>query len=233
VSGIVGLIPAAGKAERIDGLPKFLLPSKDGFLLEELCDRMLAGGAEQILIGANPENRAIIERYAPKEAVVYSVNTSNMSQTLLAARTWCGDRTVLFGMPDTYWTPKYIFDGMLSRLDKLPVIAACWQARDDQLIGKLGMVRIENKFLDKSFEMQVPVISDVVDKPNRVIYKSVWGALAWKPEFWDCVQPGDAHIGYAMQRALARQMIVGAAMQPGSYWDCGTRAEYFRLARFF
>jgi UTP-glucose-1-phosphate uridylyltransferase len=233
VSGIVGLIPAAGKAERIDGLPKYLLPSKDGFLLEELCDRMLAGGAEQILIGANPENRAIIERYAPKEAVVYSVNTSNMSQTLLAARTWCGNRNVVFGMPDTYWTPKYIFDGMVEALGEVPVAAACWRARDDQLVGKLGMVRIEYKFLDKGYTVQTPVITDVVDKPARVTYKDAWGALAWRPEFWDCVQVGDAHIGYAIQRALARQMTVRAMMQEGSYWDCGTRAEYFRLARFF
>jgi UTP-glucose-1-phosphate uridylyltransferase len=229
---VVGVIPVAGKAERMDGLPKFLLPTRDGYLLDELVDRMLAGGAEQILIGASADNRAILERYAPPEALVYTVNSRNMSETVLAARRWCGNANVIFGMPDTYFTPKFIYAAMVENLDKFTAMAACWKVRDDQ-IGKLGMVRIDQKFLDKGFTSQTPVIGDVIDKPSKATYQHAWGALAWKPEFWDCISAGDAHVGYAIQRALARQLVVGASVEQGDYYDCGTRTEYFRMLRGF
>lgn len=230
--GVVGIIPAAGKAERIDGLPKYLLPTGDSFLLGELCRKMTFAGADQLLIGANPANRALVEQYAPDNSLVYGVNSRNMSETVLAARNWAADRQVLFGMPDTWWSGGMgLYPTMLNVLAKgAQVAVAVWHVVPSQTT-KLGMVEIA-RAKAPGWEAEVSVITDIEDKPAKTKKHSAWGAIAWAPAFWEHINADDPHIGYALQRAMARGVTVHAVpMWNSEYYDCGTREEYFSFVR--
>lgn len=231
MGGLVGLIPAAGKATRMHGLPKYLLPINNSYLLMILCERMRIAGCEQIMIGANPDNHLLIEQYAPSDAVVYTVNSETMSATLLAARRWCGDATVIFAMPDAWWSQDNIFKGMVAIMKRYNQVCsvAHWKAREDQR-KNLGMVKTDVR-RSASLDSDHSVVVDVVDKPTSTTLTHAWGAIAWSPKFWECLHPDDPHVGIALIRAIAKQWEVGAVTQAGNYWDCGIPSEYFKLIK--
>lgn len=230
--GIVGVIPAAGKATRLDGLPKYLLPTGESFLLDTLCQRMKNAGVDRILIAANPENRGVIERYAPDECIVISINSRTMSETVLACQEFAGSNHVLFGMPDTWWQReeqlyKLLLDPLVKH--KQPVSVAVWKARPEQT-QKIGMVATATRKVDSRTILE---ITDVVDKPAKTDLTYGWGAMAWSVDFWKHINADDPHVGYAIQRALARGVMVEAIPCIGNYYDCGTRKEYFQAVRNF
>lgn len=217
---MIGLIPAAGTATRLDGLPKFLLPIAEGHLLSRLVEQMRTAGAESIWIGANKHNAAFIKPYAPDGCTISGkLETATMCETVLAARAFCGDEIVLCGMPDTYWTERYVYERLVNRLDEFgaDVAVACWFMRDDQR-GKLGSVSWRN---DR--------ITDVIDKDPASPYEFAWGALAWKSVFWEHIQPEQNNIGLSLRSAVDAGLKVWAVPIQGDYYDCGTREEYFRL----
>ncbi len=217
---MIGLIPAAGHATRIHGLPKFALPVPGGHLLGVLAGRMIAAGATKVYIGTNSANFDLVRRIAPEHSVVYAVESETMSETLLAARTYYNvDEPVLFGMPDTYWTNPAVYEGLSSNIQLYTAAATCWEARPEQ-ISKLGMCRV----IDGRIVM-------VVDKPHYSYFRWAWGAMAWQPTLWRYIAAEDPHVGYALQRAVAEGEYVRGIQVGGSYYDCGTPDEYFACIR--
>ena len=231
--GLVGIIPAAGVAERIDGLPKYLLPVKEGYLLGVLCERMNEAGATDLLIGANPNNRNLLEHYAPANALVYTKFSKTMSETVLAAQPWCGKANVLFGMPDSWWSNQGGYRWLAEELsEELPCCVAVWKARESQR-GKLGMVMTQAKWIE-GWQRQIQEVIAVKDKPGPTnSFRDLWGAMAWHPRFWEFIRPEDPHVGYAIERAVGSGVTVRAVSMNGEYWDCGTRDSYFELIRSF
>lgn len=117
---IIGLIPAGGKATRMYGLPKYLLPTPDGTLIDALRRRMVKAGIADI--------RTIYDEYPSVCAALRSVTD--------------GEGDVLFAMPDTYWTDEIALEKMIVTLNKpeIDVVVGVWQIREEQR-GKLGQVR--------------------------------------------------------------------------------------------
>lgn len=226
--GLVGLLPAGGKAERFGGLPKFLLPTPEGSLLNVWIERMKAQGVEQIIIGASAENRMIIERLVPRDCLVYLVNSSTMSETVLAARRWCGNDTVLLAMPDTFIRqPDGGLGGLRRGLADNTVVAGLFAVREWQK-KKLGMC-----YTSVSVNGELSV-TKIVDKPGEFCTAThAWGVLGWQPAFWEHIHPEDPHVGFAMVRAIAAGIKVAGCTNSGEYWDCGTPGEYFQLTRTF
>lgn len=213
---VIGILPAAGWAERLNGLPKFLLPVPEGNLLALHCERMLAAGAARVLIGTRWINSGLASLYAPAGTETYLVNSKTMAETVLAARGRAGDSRVLFGMPDTYWDSPAVYESLVT--SPSDVTLACWRMRPDQR-GKLGQCDIDNNGR----------VWNVRDKDALCLYEWAWGALAWNSEFWRFIKPDMPHIGYALQPAIDAGLSVTAVFCPSEYHDCGTFESYARL----
>lgn len=224
---MIGLIPAAGHATRIHGLPKFLLPVPGGYLLDVLARRMLAAGVSCVYIGTNRENWDLVRRYKPDGAHVYCVDSATMSETALAARMVVNiDEDVLFGMPDAHWTDETVYQRLAATLRrdvKTPVAAAVWAVRPDQE-RTIGMCKVIGANGDYQIEK-------VVDKPKFTHWRYGWGALAWRKAFWRYLAPDDPHVGYALQRAVVMGETAPAVIVPGNYYDCGTPDAYSACIR--
>jgi UTP-glucose-1-phosphate uridylyltransferase len=215
----IGIIPAAGKATRIHGLPKYLLPVPGGYLLERMAHRM----GVPCVIGANPDNYDLINACKPPNSTVYSVNSRGMPETILAAREYAGDENVLVGMPDTYWTDETVFWYLTKFLNRGAVCVAAIFHVSAEMASRLGVCifRFESSLF----------LNDIEDKQPQTEARWVWGALAWSPEFWQYIYPEDAHLGVALQRALRQGLEIPLWGADGDYYDNGTSEDYFRCIR--
>lgn len=210
-----GIIPAAGHATRMFGIPKWMLPLPRGVLLDlaferlnPVCPTIHAGthfGYFQLLKDAN-QGRAFI----------YMANTQTMSETVLLARAAAQDQAVAFTMPDTYIEDDQTFVKLAAALDDgADVAVGVFRAQPGQH-RKGGMCRTEGD-----------QVVEVIDKPEVCAWPFIWGALAWKPIFWPLLDPADSHVGYALPRAIRRGLDVRGVLLDGVYWDCGTPDDYF------
>jgi dTDP-glucose pyrophosphorylase len=216
---MIGLLPAAGNASRIHGLPKYLLPIPGGYLLKHHLDAMRGAGIGQVMIGANPDNMGLIYDYADPDGVVYLASQrETMTQTVLSSA--YQHESVLFGMPDTYLPGPYVYLALRAAIEAYAHVAvALFKARPGQH-KQGGMCRVEGGR-----------VVEVVDKPTHNDFEYIWGALAWQPECWDCLESEDPHVGYGLPRAIAAGMNVQAVMCEGDFWDCGTETSYFECIR--
>lgn len=222
---MIGILPAAGNATRIHGLPKYLLPVPGGFLLQAHVDAMKAAGCRKVFIGANEHNLELIEYHTRPDAqvVVYlAEQRDTMTQTVLSGQRYAEVDTVLFGMPDSYWSSgqfPYSFLANMSFLRRKDVkaILHCAQARLNQW-KRGGMC-------DIAIGGQV---TRIVDKPEITETPWIWGAMRWEPGLWQYFKPDDSHVGFGVQRAIEGGEHIHATVQwEGDYWDCGTYEEYF------
>ena len=218
----IGLLPAAGKATRIGGIPKWLLPVPEGTLLDVHCQRMRLAGVSHVLIAAGEHNRDLLLQHAPANAIVYEGRSRTMAEDVLLARAHTGDNDVLFGMPDTYFGESLLYDIMRKSHYDADVVLALWRTQDDQR-GKLGQVAVN----DDGY------VTDVVDKSLTCPYPWAWGAMLWNPVFWDYIKPDMPHVGYALMPAIKAGLRIKARFVYGEYTDCGTPEAYWRLCSTF
>lgn len=217
---MIGILPAAGKATRIHGLPKYLLPIEDTYLLVWHLRNMRAVGVNSVHIGTNADNLEFIHPRLLDAWAYIPRSYATMTQTVLGARLHIKpDDNVLFAMPDTYWTaPGVLLPLQMALWNEADVAVALFKTRPGQRNG--GMCRIRGN-----------QISEVIDKPTNGNYRFIWGALAWTPTFWEYMQPDDPHVGYALPRAIADGLDVRAVLCDGEFWDCGTPEDYFACIR--
>lgn len=216
---MIGLLPAAGKAERIHGIPKFLLPVENTYLLDWHVSAMTKAGAAEVWVGSHINNAYLVQQYA--KAGYVAARCETMTQTVLSSELNKSKENVLFGMPDTYWRDADVYRKLIAALHKgAHVAVAVFQARPGQH-RKGGMCEISgfNRLLD------------VIDKPAETDLTWIWGAMAWKPGFWPHMQADDPHVGYALPRAIAADLDVRAVYCEGGYYDVGTPEGYFECIR--
>lgn len=221
---MIGILPCAGEASRIHGLPKYLLPVPGGYLLDWHVKGMLAAGCGNVYVGARPGNVELLADYTRPAVQLYLAhNHATMTQTVQSMPIIPRIEDTVFGMPDTYWLAPNVYPMLVELLNNgADVAVAAFWLRDGQY-KRMGCVRLEeNK------------VVEVVDKPNIWPQRYGWGALAWTPKFWDFMQPDDPHVGYALPRAIEAGLDVRAVrFLGGLYYDCGTEQEYFELCSLF
>jgi dTDP-glucose pyrophosphorylase len=138
-----------------------------------------------------------------------------MSQTVKLAEHYALKQPVVFGMPDSWIEDDQVFVKLTAALEEgADVAVGVCRVRPGQRNGGLCAVEAGR-------------VVDVVDKPEVCAYPYIWGALAWRPSFWPLLRSDDPHVGYALPRAIAKGMNVGAVVLDGAYWDCGTPDDYF------
>jgi molybdopterin-guanine dinucleotide biosynthesis protein A len=217
----IGLIPAAGNASRISGLPKYLLPTKGGFLLRRLYNMMSTACAPKII--TNTTQYDMMKLYAKYTSIVKLVTpSSTMTETLTRGRAGAkvgSHSRVLFGMPDTYFEDIDAFKKMSAALDDgAQLVVGHFETRPEQR-ASLGMC---------AFNDAGDLIA-VMDKQPETYLTRAWGVLAWRSEFWEYLSPDMPHVGYGIEPAIRGGLDVRHIALDGSYWDCGTVSEYAHM----
>jgi NDP-sugar pyrophosphorylase family protein len=223
---IVGLIPCGGKAERLHGLPKQLLPvpTANGdctYLLAEVTRKLQAvKRLDHVYIGSGLHNQKLVDQYAPPKSIVYRAASQTMCEGVLAAKPHTGDYPVIMCMADTYFTDETILGKMAAELSAgAEFVVACWSTRPDQR-KSLGMV---------AFDKKTGKLIEVDDKPERTALTHAWGAIGWSPRGYDYIKPTHAHMGLALNNAVAARLNVKVVVADGEYHDLGTMSSVTRF----
>jgi len=223
---MIGLLPAAGNAERMGGLPKMLLPVPDGFLLEWHIRIMMEVGCAFVAIGSAEHNDDLLVTYSPRDGIVIEVtNYATMTETTLNMKQSIEQDesygAYLLGLADTYFEDAQAYQKLANALnDGADLAVGLFYTRPEQR-NKLGMCHLEGER-----------ITDVIDKPESTTLEWAWGVLGWQSTFWQYLRPEDPHIGYAIPRAIAAGLDVRAVKMDGQYFDCGSPSEYFECIRY-
>lgn len=217
---MIGLLPAAGKAERMHGLPKFLLPIGDSYLLERHVE-LMRQTTSNIWTALQPDTFEYFQDFILTNTYT-PIHFDTMSETVLSFRNILEkDKPILFGMPDTYIEDNKAYRKLATALDNgADVAVGLFNIRPGQYNG--GLCRLSGN-----------QVAEVIDKPGEPMpdFCHIWGAIAWQPNFWTYIQAEDPHVGYALPRAVADGKDVRAVVCEGAYWDCGTPADYFECIR--
>ena len=215
------ILPAAGRATRMRGLPKFLLPTNDACLtLVEWHTRAMLEVAEVVWIPVRTDSFSLLESLGifGSRVIPLVVETETMTETVLEVISVSGADNFIFGMPDTYfWSVGAAYDSLSSH--EANVVAGLFPIRDEQK-GKVGQVKLMSDSL---------LIEKVVDKDQHCDYSLLWGCLKFNRELAGSFLPKDPHVGYGLARYVAEGHGVEGLEFDGLYFDCGTPSEYWSL----
>lgn len=209
----IGILPAAGTATRLGGLPKFLLPltSSGDTLLRRHIDG-LRPHVEQILIPTRPENAFLLAPYIDDSVTVLVLETATMSETVLRSSRWTIGDAFIIGMPDTFFSGSDPYRAIADELATEPdMVLAVWEIEPYQR-GQLGQVSVDSSGL----------VVDSVDKDPECVYPLSWGALGFHRHVLEDIDSQTPHVGYSIRSVLSRGGSVRAVLQTGKYIDSGT-----------
>ena len=232
----VTIIPASGKATRIGGLPKFLLPMppEEGIAVPErgffsLLDFHIGYGlefSELILLASRPENATLLEPYLqPGRVELLSMATDTMTETVMRATATCPCDETLVLMPDTFFESEFSPSTMKLNSDEILSVGA-WGVSPSQVgsVGQIGLVADGVGHRVVSHE----------DKSENSKLPWVWGAMNLGRTAIARLDRDFPHIGYVLTEVLQdaeSRLKIGARTFTGQYIDCGTPAGYFRAVQ--
>ncbi len=215
------ILPAAGLASRMRGLPKFLLPAnKEYKSLLEIHLSELEKNSENIYLPTRPELAPIIKSldFDFKNLKIIEMETNTMSETVLNTIDSTNSENYILIMPDTYFLGEKPYEKLLKHSGFCNL--SCWRIRDEQR-GKLGEVKINELF----------EVEKIVDKEPKNGFEFAWGALNFSRSIKNYIKTEDPHIGYAVKNAIEDNRKVNAFKVDGKYFDCGTPEEYVELLK--
>jgi hypothetical protein len=218
----LGLLPAAGTATRMSGLPKFLLPiSEDQQCLLTYHVEMMAPHVDRIIIPTRKEWAGVLHSFNLGSTVeILDMHTSTMAETVkrsLAGRAY--DSCVL-GMPDTYFVGGNPYRD-LAQQPPADVTLAVFSTRPEQ-VGKVGSVDLRED----------GVVVDHADKEPDRDFGTHWGVIEFSAEVEKFLDPTAQTGGYLITEALTRSLVVRGVLAGYPYFDCGTFSEYLQCLTF-
>jgi len=154
----LGIIPAAGKADRFGGVLKEMLPIAEGVTpLRRTVSIMRQAGCDAILLITNKDKLQMHMQHLEKEKVFYVIQSGGKDiwGAITESLSLYGERNI-FAMPDTYYPPD-IFNDFFGADFNL----GCFETEMPERYGVVLGDRIVNK---QKLE------------PGR--YKA-WGVLGW------------------------------------------------------
>jgi len=221
-------IPAAGSANRMNGIPKFLLPlDKSNYLLKFHLENItnLFSTNTKILIGTSNTNYSLLNNLNLK-GDLQNLNSNSMVSTVLQLSSQNRDEQNVYTtlMPDTYFDDTEILKKMNHKLisTNLDIVLGLWKISKLQL-GKVGQCIIDT-------ERQM--ITEIIDKDKNCKEPYFWGVVMWKDSFFKFINNEDAHFGISINRAINANLKVGYEVANSRYFDCGTFNEYKELISY-
>lgn len=223
MENILHIIPAAGRATRIGGIPKFLLPiASDNFLIKFHVNNVLSNTNNyKKIIAVNSENYETIKRM-DLDADILKVDSSTMNETVnFVISHYPEYENYLLTMPDTFFKDKEVIDNLVNNYRKSDslISTALWEIQNYQ-IGKLGQVDISSNYL-----------VDVIDKDASCKYKFCWGGIVWNKKLNKFILNNESHIGYMLKPTINSGFKISYEKASDIYYDCGTFEEYASLIR--
>ena len=243
---IVGLIPAAGRAQRLGALPcsKEVFPvgfeeTPDGRQPRPACAHLLEafrdGGIRRafvLLRQGKWDIPAVLgrgRRYGVDLAYLALEPTSGVPQTLDAAFPFVADATVALGFPDILFEPRDAYIQVLDRLERTSADVVLGLFRTDRP-DKADMVETDDRGRARRL---------VIKRPGSEL-DHTWGVAAWRPTFSrflrDAVaRPSDGdelYVGDVLQLAIEAGHHVDSVVLPaGRCLDLGTPEDLVRAFR--
>ena len=111
---VVGVVPAAGRAERLQPLAgsKELIVIRGRPVIDHLLDRLRAAAPDEIRVVTSPEKDDVVRYAADLGLAVILARPATVAESLASGLSGLrADDVVLFGFPDTLWDPA---DGFVS-----------------------------------------------------------------------------------------------------------------------
>ena len=218
------IIPAAGSATRIGGLPKYLLPvGKFALPLLFFHIKMAINCNYPVLIAVHPSMHEYVSELCSSwgfiDAEVISIHSKTMTETcLLMTSNLSESATVSVSMPDTFFTRMRNIDTFmpLTELHTLAPSLALWKIQTFQM-GKLGQVEID-VFATK--------VVRLIDKDLSCSFENSWGMVALPLSLMRTFSILDPHLGISLAKLVPDSLSLNYLEIPGKYFDCGTIVEY-------
>lgn len=251
---IIGVIPAAGKGERIGPIPcsKELFPIGFGetmvdgklrrypkVISQYLIEQMVRSGVEQIYFIISNGKNDIIQYYGSGQRsgvpIAYLIVEQmwGMPFSIDQSFAWAREATVVFGMPDTIFTPS---DALLLLLDhhrhsKADLTLGLYPTKES---WRFGMVE---------FDAHNRAIR-CIDKPANTNLENMWGNACWEPAFSQLLHREITALGQSPDREIVLgdyfQKAIDAGMnvsvvpfKHGEYLDIGTPQDLETTVRKF
>ncbi len=218
---ILHIIPAAGKATRFGGIPKFLLPlSKDNFLIKyHANDLNIKDINVKKIIATSSENFDTLKRMDLNVELI-EIESQTMNQTVIEViDSYPEYDDYLLTMPDTYFSENSLVYDLYNKYihQEKTCSVGLFEIQDYQK-GKLGQCKLNEKRIEK-----------VVDKDENCNFAHAWGLIMWNKRFNKFINPKDPHIGYIINPIIENKIDVSYSISNSQYYDCGTFDEYKKL----
>ena len=220
---ILHIIPAAGKASRIGGIPKFLLPISQNNFLINFHSNLLPNDNKNItkVIAVSSEYSETVNRLN-LDTEILEVNTNTMNETIVKViNSYPSYSNYLLTMPDTYYLDNNVIKRLLLNFNEKSsnVHLALWKIMKNQ-IGNLGQVEIKNK-----------KIIQIIDKDPSCNFPYAWGAIVWNKNVNSFINTKDPTIGNILNPLLSIGEEIKYVIAENEYFDCGTFNEYSKLLK--
>jgi glucose-1-phosphate thymidylyltransferase len=214
---LVGVLPAAGRAERLQPLDgsKELLEIGGRPVLDYAVERLRAADPDEIRIVVRPQKDDVRERALALELTVVEAEPKSLAESVLAGVAGLADDdTVLVDLPDAIWEPVDGFRLLLGALGPgTDVVLATFRSAEPER-GDVVEVDADDR------------VTAVHVKSPEPPGNEVWGAVAARAAALGALrshaQPGN------LFDELAREGRVHAVRFPGEFLDIGTKEALAR-----
>lgn len=219
---MIGLLPAAGNASRMSGLPKFMLPLPDhGQTLISWHIEKQLDFCEKVIVATKPENAILFKNFIKNDKVILLiVESETASETIIKMVESFPSKEYLFGMPDTFFIGENPYK-ILSNSKEVDLDLALWEIEKDQ-VGTVGQIKLDSK----------NNIIDIKDKHFKCEYDLFWGAMKFNINFLRFLNKSDSHPGFAIEPAIKNNIRYKTSLIKGKYFDCGTIDQYKKMMMY-
>jgi glucose-1-phosphate thymidylyltransferase len=165
---IVGVIPAAGRATRLQPLPgsKEMLRVGGRPMIDRLVERMTAGHAEEIRVVTRRDKSDVVRHARAIGAAVIEGEPASVAESVsLGIQTLADDDIVLIGFPDTLWEPVEGFEHLVTALGDLDAALGLFRTTD---LARSDVVVLDDAGL----------VTEIAVKPKRPQSDLIWGCAA-------------------------------------------------------
>lgn len=248
---LIGLIPAAGRAVRLNfPIAKELWPIENTYerteqmtpLIENVMMNMRYADCDHLVFitrADKPEIMKYVSTALPRVYKSYVCQTkkaqsgvsSGLVDAIDSAYHLIKNKTVLFGMPDTFVEPIDCYEQIFNTHYREINLNISTQYTPDIVLGlfktdtphKFGMVHLDRQDENKVIE--------IIDKPQeKVKLEYMWGIIVWNATFTEYIHKHYQNYVFDFASILNRAIYDGFSVKAqiierGKYHDFGTQSD--------
>ena len=199
---MIGILPASGKSERLNGIPKFAIPTITGEILIQRHVRLMRDYVDKIKICTTKDWFKLVETLCPDTELI-ELEPSTMTHAVKIL----GDSDSIIGMPDTFYKGENPYKKLSEIKDDVGL--ALWNCPVD-LRGKVGQIEINNN-----------KVTNMSDKDASCNYPFLWGAMKLSKNAINSLDSNTSHPGICLPN-LIDKFSHSVCIVDGEYIDCGT-----------